>query len=491
MNLLINKIKEHTLNMPDKTAIFGDSQIISYSQLNTEIQTFIPQLNGYRIGLMMENQPAWAIIDLAIMASHKCCIPIPMFFSKAQVLHMVSDAHIDLLILDKKESIRKLGLDSHQSVSQRILDKEIWIIFLEGGCDQHFSGKITYTSGTTGSPKGVMLSEDSIMKKTVSLADAIQADLKDKGLSLLPMSTLLENIGGLYVPLLVGATAALLAPQKIGILGSNQIDGKKLVDTIMATQPTAFIIVPQLLEILIKISQSGIPLPLSIRFIAVGGAHVSHRILKKAMQYHIPVFQGYGLSEACSVVSLNTVQDNKLGSVGKPLNNHQIKIAEDGEILIKHELFSGYLGHPEHTTKDYFASGDLGKIDSDGYLHILGRKRNIIVNSFGRNISPEWIECELESLVHIARAVIFGDAQPFIIAVIEASSNSVTSHEINQAIQKLNGNLPDYAQVQGLILSREPFSLLNGQLNKDGSPNRIQIYKDYFSAINIIYEKSA
>jgi len=491
MNLLLEKIQEYAHSMPEKTAIQSNSKAISYSQLVTEIQAFIPQLNANRIGLMMNNHPAWAIIDLATMFSRKCLIPIPTFFSNQQIKHTIRDAKLDLLIIEDKQSITLLGLSSCQVTHINILDKAIYMVVLDNSSEHHFAGKITYTSGTTGAPKGVMLSDKVIIQKTLDLAKAIDADKHDIGLSILPLSTLLENIGGLYVPLLAGATATILPPEVIGIQGSNEVNQQALIKAILEVQPSAFIVIPQLLLFLVKVSQSGIQLPLDIRFIAVGGAHVSKQLLARAKQQNLPVFQGYGLSEAGSVVSLNTEQENKLGSVGKPLSNHEIKIAEDGEILIKQQLFQGYLGQTEHPEQDFYASGDLGHIDSDGFLHILGRKKNTIVNSYGRNISPEWIESELESLAPIAQAVILGDARPFLITIIVASSKTVTSHEINQAIQKLNQTLPDYAQVNHFILAEQPFTLNNKQLNGAGHPIREKIYQDYFSAINLIYEKSA
>lgn len=139
--------------------------------------------------------------------------------------------------------------------------------------------KITYTSGTTAQPKGVMLSQQAILSKVVALAAACEVSDRDTALSILPLSTLLENIGGLYVPLYCGATVSLLAPQRIGISGSSQINSTQLINTLNDYNPTVFIIIPQLLLLLIKLIQEGHKLPASIRFIAMGGAPVSKTLL--------------------------------------------------------------------------------------------------------------------------------------------------------------------------------------------------------------------
>jgi len=489
MNLLEQKIKDHAHQFPTAIAVQGESLNLSYAELYHEITAFIPQLQAHRIGLLMENHPAWAIVDLAICFSQKCAVPIPSFFSDAQFVHTLKDAELELLITDQAEKITLLDIPVTKQIQLNLVDKTIHLFFIESSVktNHSFAGKITYTSGTTGNPKGVMLDNPSICDKVSSLAKACLATSSDKALSLLPLSTLLENIGGLYVPLFCGATATLISAKKTGITGSSQVDAPQLLKTITTVQPSAFIIIPQLLLLLIKAVQGGFVLPSSLRFIALGGAPISQLLLNLAATLHIPVFEGYGLSEACSVLTLNNPEQNRIGSVGKLLNNHQLRIADDGEILIKGRLFRGYLGHQQYQPHNFYATGDLGRLDHDGFLYINGRKKNVIVSSYGRNISPEWIEKELEAHPGIAQALVYGDAKPFLVAIIMPRSVTSNMDKIDLIIEQINQGLPDYASIKEFIIAEQPFSLANHQLTGTGRPIRNVIYEHYQTQISPIY----
>jgi len=495
MNLLVTKINEQARTKPDSIALYGDSQTINYQQLLTEIYALSPQLTEQKIGLLMENHLAWAIIDLAMLFSEKCAVAIPSFFSHSQIKHSIKDAELELLISDNFQHIQSLNLTITKKIQLNLVGKTIYLCFLDRQLNQTttnaFSGKITYTSGTTGTPKGVMLNYQSIIDKAKNLAECIRATPNDRGLSLLPLSILLENIGGLYVPLLVGASATVLSPQKTGIIGSSQIDSQRLLQTILAVQPSAFIIIPQLLLVLLQAVKNGYILPSSLRFIAVGGAPVSQQLLKLAAIHKLPIYEGYGLSEASSVVALNSPEQQRIGSVGKPLKNHQIKIADDGEILIKNSLFQAYLGQEKMETNDYYPSGDLGRFDEEGFLYIDGRKKNLIITSYGRNISPEWIEKELDASPVIAQSVVYGDARPFLIGIIVLRNPDINDTTLNQVINQINNELPDYARIKQFIIADKPFSIANQQLTGTGRPIRNTIYQDYHHAIKQSYEKTA
>ena len=330
------------------------------------------------------------------------------------------------------------------------------------------------------------------MNKVQALAFATHANEQDKSLSLRPLSTLLENIAGLYIPLISGATSILLSAKITGLAGSSGVDIERFLKTLSSYQATAFIVIPQLLMLLVKVCSEGFKLPGSVRFIAVGGAPVSENLLLSAKQLNLPVYQGYGFSEAASVVSLNPLSHNRIPSVGKVLNNHLLKISDDGEIFVKGDLYSGYLGNNVIEDKnEYYATGDIGYLDDEGYLYITGRKSNIINNSFGRNISPEWVEKELEILPGIHQVVVFGHARPFLIAIIVCPVNSADNSKPSQlktSLDQINQTLPDYAQINHYLIALEAFSLKNQQLTGTGRPVRKSIYQNYQQQINSIYE---
>lgn len=494
MNDLKKRLEQYQLTQGDKIALQSDHEALSYNSLPGEINNISELFNADRVGLLMDNGLPWALLDLALFFSQKCTVPLPDFFSQEQLIHSISNAGLDLIITDKPERINALGIKVKQQESVVISNTTIDIFYLDNVQQQtsipSAIRKITYTSGSTGSPKGVMLSENSIINKVKSMAQASDATQNDTTLSLLPLSTLLENIGGLYLPLFCGATAYLASSQTTGLSGSSHVNVEKLLAAISRIQPTAFIVIPQLLLLLVHSARSGHALPNSLRFIAVGGAPVSENLLDAARQFELPVYQGYGLSEAASVVSLNNKYHNKPGSVGRVLSSHQITIADDGEIFIKHNLFDGYLGHSKQQVNEYYASGDLGYINEEGYLYVQGRKKNIINTSYGRNISPEWLEKELETMPCVAQSVVYGHARPFIIALVVLRNPQLES-EFKQLLAQLNSNLPDYAQIQDYLILPEPYSISNQQLTGTGHPIRTSIYQYYQNNINKLYEKSA
>ena len=225
-----------------------------------------------------------------------------------------------------------------------------------------------------------------------------------------------------------------------------------------------------------------------LRFVAVGGALVEPALLEKAQQLGIPVYEGYRLSECASVVALNTPQINKKGSVGKPLSHVSCHIEADGEIFVKGSQLLGYADAEHSPKQDYLATGDIGHLDDDGYLYITGRKKNVFITSFGRNVSPDWVERALTNHPDIFQAAVFGEARPFNVAVI-VPKGTVYPKEIHTAISYVNRSLPDYAQVKAWVLARPCFSPQNGLVTTNFRLKREAIYRQYQSEIEVFYEE--
>ena len=214
----------------------------------------------------------------------------------------------------------------------------------------------------------------------------------------------------------------------------------------------------------------------SLKFIAVGGGKVSPDLLMQCEKLGLPVYEGYGLSECASVVSLNLPNTLKIGSVGRPLPHVEVKIDSSGEVLVKGNAMQGYLN--ELPASQYIHTGDAGFFDEEGYLFITGRIKQIIVSSFGRNISPEWVESNSASEPEIHQIAIFGEAQPYLSAVIYAK-DSVSNQMLDQAIQKANSRMPDYARIQHWCRAEEPFSLKNEMLTDNGKLRRNAIQQQF------------
>src|SRR3546814_875250 len=143
--------------------------------------------------------------------------------------------------------------------------------------------------------------------------------------------------------------------------------------------------------------------PEGLRLAAVGGAAVGRTLLKQAHALGVPAYEGYGLSEGASVQTLNLPRANRPGSAGSALPHAHLRIAPDGEIEISGSVFAGYLGQTD-VPLEWWPTGDLGHLDDDGFLHVHGRKKHILITGFGRNVSPEWVETEIRAEPQILQA---------------------------------------------------------------------------------------
>lgn len=518
MNAVLTAISAHAAQRPAQLALIGEDAEVSYGELQQQLTDLmgLPALKQAKVvGLALDNCPAWAIFDLALLAATTPVVPLPLFFSKTQITHAMHDAAVDLVITDQPA----LYLELFAAAGLPVLAEQVMAV-----CGREFSLfslqvlkasalppatlKVTYTSGTTGTPKGVCLSAAAINQVAQSLLQATAASSEERHLSLLPLSTLLENIAGLYVPLLAGASCILPSMRSTGLLGASGLDANKMLTTLQHYGATSTIFTPEILlglvtvlehsklteqSELIEQSQLKAPSPLrlpNLRFVAVGGASVSPGILARAAQLGLPVFEGYGLSECASVVAVNTSHDHKIGSVGKPLPHVQLKFAMDGEIIVVGQSLLGYAGMITAAAIEEWATGDIGFLDEDGFLHISGRKKNIFITSYGRNVAPEWVERELTAHNAIAQAAVFGEAQPFNVGVI-VGRGGATAATLTQAILSTNAQLPDYARVRRWLIASEPFTPQNGLATTNGRLKRNEIYQRYQTQIQAFYKETS
>jgi len=500
-SLILDAITHHAGQQPEATALQESGLALSYAELATEIvrmqKRLAPETTRV-LGLSVENSPAWAVIDLAAIAAGVPVVPLPGFFSAEQTLHAIRNAGINRLITDQPIVMENM-LETHGmavSARQSYQLAGRWLTqftLAETGAYQlpATTAKVTYTSGTTGQPKGVCLSLAAIEQVAQSLLQVTEAGSADRHLSILPLSTLLENIAGLYVPLMAGARCILLPSQRVGLSGATGLEPHKLLETIQHSVATTLVLTPELLKALVMLAEAGCALPDSLRFVAVGGATVSHALLDRAAAVGLPVFEGYGLSECSSVVAVNSPRAHLTGSVGKPLPHVVLKFAEDGEILVSGSTMLGYTGAAiAEYGNQFWPSGDTGYLDEAGYLYINGRKKNIFITSFGRNVSPEWVESQLAQSPVIAQAALFGEARPWNTAVIVPAAHA-SREQIDAVINTVNAGLPDYARVRRWIYADAPFTGKNQQMTPNFRLRRDLIWQAYSNRINHLYEESA
>ncbi|CCQ09252.1 Long-chain-fatty-acid--CoA ligase [Pseudoalteromonas luteoviolacea B = ATCC 29581] len=464
--------------------VFSDlTQSLSFSQLERAVacvSEVLTELGSDVIATQLDNSIAWNILDLALLERQFVHLPLPGFFTHQQSDFALSSAGCQLLITD----IERSGLD---------LVKEchiagVWCYFYSLPFTKVRlplgTKKITFTSGSTGTPKGVCLSLDNQLNVAFSLAKAI-ALTSGKHLSVLPYGVLLENVAGVYASLLSKGQVVCMTLEELGFSGTSLADPRRLLTSITHTAPASMILVPELLKALVIAAQKGWQAPTSLAFIAVGGANVALELLNQAQQLGLPVYQGYGLSEAGSVVALNLQAQN--GEVGKVLDHLEYKI-RDNALFLRGTLFLGYLGEEARDQNTWLDTGDLVMESASG-LSILGRKKNVIINSFGRNIHPEWPESLVLSDTRIMQCVVVGEAKPFLTALIFAEA-TVTTLVIEHLLAQINRQLPVYAQIHRVIRLSTPLHTIPGLLTGNGRPIRGAIETHFHAELDAVYRES-
>lgn len=464
----------------------ASGQVYSAPQIKQRMVLWQELLLGYgaqRIALAADSSADWALLDLACLDADLLLVPLPTYLSDSQRAHVLAQLEPDMYITDQEQH------SSEFSLVEQMGDLLLYRRELQssGAAIPPTCQKITFTSGSTGQPKGVCLSAQSQLDVAYSLLKRIDQQAP-KHLCLLPLSTLLENIAGIYAPLLAGGEVWIAPDHMRGFHGSQLNNTAALLSLISSTAPKSLILVPELLQLLVMARAQGWQAPASLQFIAVGGAHVSAALLQQAARLGLPVYQGYGLSECASVVALSSVDARQstvaeLECVGTPLAHRDIEII-DGEIVVK-QPFLGYLGDAQSASDKVF-TGDLGELDAQGRLRILGRRKNLLISSLGRNISPEWPEALLTQQGFIRQAVLVGDAQPYCAALLYLADAKAAA-QLPAYLAEVNQQLPDYAQIKAYRLLTHPLSVADGTLTANGRPRRAEIFKKYQSEINSLF----
>ncbi|MGK2913857.1 MAG: AMP-binding protein [Porticoccaceae bacterium] len=431
MNPLLASVQQHSRNQPEALALRTGTATLSWRALWQRVEAMATALRTplvRRLGLLAANGADWIVADLAAQHAAVPLVPLPGFFTPAQLTHVCASAGIDGIASDDTALAIALGYRERTRLGALTLCTAPRISSppLHPGTE-----KITFTSGTTGVPKGVCLSHATQHRTAAALAELLASLPSRRHLCALPLAVLLENLAGAWSTLLMGGELILLAGEEVGLTGSSQFDASRLAAAIDRYQPQSVVLLPQMLQALTYwCITSGQRLP-SLRIVAVGGSRVTAELLEQARGLGLPVLEGYGLSECASVVCLNTPAHNRPGTVGRPLPHWQVSVASDGEIIVTGDGFLGYLGEPAHAGP--MATGDLGAIDAEGFASVHGRKKNLLISSYGRNISPEWPESALCQQPAIAQALVFGDGRPWCGALIVPPSPALCRCRVTPA----------------------------------------------------------
>ncbi|OOE67565.1 hypothetical protein BZG20_05980 [Salinivibrio sp. IB868] len=471
MRVLFERLAEYAYAQPDQVAIqgadaSGDCLILTYQALWGRIRALsetLLALDTQMIGLAGDNSVSWVLIDLAAAYAGISIVPIPPFFTAEQQHHVLDTAGVDWVIGSPHPDVAL----SHASVTT-LAGLPCHARDVDAPPALPPAVKVTFTSGSTGSPKGVVLSAATLESVSVSLANTVSTTaVPSCHLVVLPLSTLLENITGVYVPLLLGVTTVIPSSYDLGLVGSSQLNLNQLMSGLIRYRPQSLVLTPALLRAVIHLGEQHPGAVADLKHVAVGGAKVPPGLLRAASRLGLSVFEGYGLSECGSVVSLNTSEHYCVGSVGKPLPHHRVFLAPDGEIMVAGATFSGYLDRDFHPHQGAVATGDIGEFDDDGFLYVKGRKKNQLITAFGRNIHPEWIEAEAMAYSALSNMVVLGEGKDYLTAIIGSDSPD----QAKQQLMQLNHQLPDYAQLRAVIFTA-PFHQQPHLITANGRPKR-------------------
>jgi len=431
--------------------------------------------------LQSDNIPEWIYIDLACQQANVVFVPVPSFFSKQQIASVQARIKPDLVMQTSHDNC-----DWPFSVLPAYQFQKLQVLEL---ADMPLAtSKITFTSGSTGVPKGVCLSIENQYKVAVALTEKIAID-RPEHFCLLSFSTLLENIAGVYAPLLSGGRVHVVSDAQRGFNGATITNPQQLLTALTIAQPNTIILVPELLQFLLMGIKQGWQAPASFEFIAVGGSRVSPALLASAEAAGLPVYQGYGLSECASVVSLCGRGEGENVAAGQVLPHVNVTL-HDQQVVVSGNTFLGYLDEPTSWYQTEVCTGDIATLEN-GTLEILGRASNLIINSYGRNISPEWVESELLATGAFAQVVVFGEAKPYLCAILVSHDPLMHEASIDALLQQVNSNLPEYARVEAYVHLVEPLSMAKGQLTSNGRPLRQQLTQDFQEQLAALYEQTA
>jgi long-chain acyl-CoA synthetase len=421
-----------------------------------------------------------------------------------------------------------------ETVSEVDLDKRVDAI------EQADLATLIYTSGTTGPPKGVMLSHRNLAWTAQALLDLRGRGLEEVVLSYLPLAHIAEQMCSIHGHAVVGGTVYFAesiekVPENLkdarptlffgvpriwekfhsvlaGKLAETSGAKKRLVE--WARSVCAEVhrrrdrgdALPRALELQYKLAArlftSKIKLALGLdraRELYSGAAPIASDVLEFFCSLDLPVREIYGQSEDCGPTSCNVTGRTKLGSVGPPLPGLQVKLSNDGEILVRGpNVFLGYYKEPEATSEalrdGWLCTGDLGAFDGDGYLSITGRKKEIIITSGGKNIAPKNIEALIKQSPLVCEAVVIGDQRKYLTALVTlepSATGTLPAEQVRSQIQvkidEVNQSLARVEQIKRFAILERPFGIDTGELTPTMKIKRTVVAQKFAREIDAMY----
>lgn len=453
MQAVFDALSRHAAERPDAIAFRDDQSALSWAALAGRVAGMAAQLQTapQTVAIGLPGGIDYVLADLALCLTGRRQVPLPFFFSAEQIAHILQETQAGAVIAADPTPFAGLPLTVIAPAREAVFP----LPDLTGGAE-----RVIYTSGSSGRPKGVVIHERQLGASLAALSGVVGAGPQDRHLSVLPLAQLLEQICGIFLPILSGAECVMRFAATRALLG-GPVEG--LTRAMAQEAPTTSLLAPGLLARWVAaLKRDGAQAPNSLRFVAVGGAPCSPALIRAAERAGIPVHEGYGLSECCAVVAMNRPGDNTAGTVGPVLDGLDVRIV-DGEITVAGPtVMQGYLGAAPAPAR--WHTGDLGHFDN-GRLVVDGRKDALLITPAGRNISPEWVEARVNADPRVICAALGLRTRDGALVLIVALAAPVTPAEIAARLR----DLPDYARPEAVILvdPTEP-----GLIFPAGTPNR-------------------
>ncbi|MCY3545314.1 MAG: long-chain fatty acid--CoA ligase [Gemmatimonadetes bacterium] len=557
----------------------GDAGTLTYAGVQDEVRRAAAGLaqfgikRGDRVAILSENRLEWALADWACLCTGAVDVPIYSTLPAAQVAYILEDSGASLVFVSDAEQHEK----ARDAIARAGLD--IAVVLFDGGTDlqgatrwddfvAHGNGAsmddfveearragpedlatMIYTSGTTGTPKGVMLTHNNLSSNIWATGQVLSLGEHDCSLSFLPLSHVLQRMVD-YVFFTAGCTVTH------GSIETVAADMKRL-------RPTVLVSVPRLYE---KVYQSvldaggvkgkliswaaGVGRRMALcreggarpsftlnlqygiadrlvfakirqavggrlRYFVSGGAALAPEINRFFLGAGITILEGYGLSETSPVTNVNSLEHFRIGTVGRPVPGTEIRIADDGEILIRGpQVMMGYYGLDEMTREvisedGWFSTGDIGELSADGYLKITDRKKDLIKTSGGKYVAPQAIENLLKKNPYVDQAVVVGDGRKFCSVLVVPAFERLQSWAAEEGLEaddsgallaeprsrtllkdQILGEMRDLARFETpkkIGLLAEPFTVENGALTPTQKVKRSVVTEQYGELIESFY----
>lgn len=505
----------------------SDCLTCSWSELRDDVASLALAMNAFgispgdRVAQLSENRYEWVLVDFACLLLQAVHVPLHASLSGFQALEQVQHAEARLVFVSTATQAAKLAevkdrwpvdlrfvthtvcdglLGEHwagetdqwmREQQESVVGMSLAELFpIAKSIDEQTLATILYTSGTTGEPKGVMLTHGNLVSNASATTKAFGEQPDEVKLNFLPLSHIFARTCDLYSWLVRGGELVLASSRE------------NVLAECVRFQPTTINGVPYFYEKIYRalcdkglLETPGIVQKMlggRMRTCNSGGAALPKHLFDYFQSQHLPLLEGYGLSETSPVISASTPECYRRGSCGRLIDDVEVSIAEDGEVLtrgphVMHGYYKAPLATQEVMTSGWLRTGDLGFLDNDGYLHITGRKKELIVLSSGKNIAPVYLESLLTSHPAIAQAMVVGDGRSYLAALIVPSDPARPVGDYDRIIADALAPCSHHEQVRRYVVLPRAFSIERDELTPKLSLRRRVVAKNFAVEIESLF----